>query len=70
MQSAWRDVVELLKQYREVRTEYWLNENLFTFSWWILLVTTAGIFIVWLIILDKKEYLRLSHTVFLLPLWE
>ncbi|GGP08918.1 CBO0543 family protein [Oceanobacillus neutriphilus] len=55
MQSTWKEVVELLQQYREVRTEYWFSENLFTFSWWILFFTTVGIFIVWLIILDKKR---------------
>ncbi|WP_339183427.1 CBO0543 family protein [Oceanobacillus sp. FSL W7-1293] len=55
MQSARSEVVELLQQYRELRTEYWLHENLFTISWWILFVTTVGIFIVWFIILDKKR---------------
>ncbi|CEI82621.1 hypothetical protein J18TS1_23990 [Oceanobacillus oncorhynchi subsp. incaldanensis] len=55
MQSTWRSVIEIFQQYRDTRTAYWLHENLFTISWWILFVTTVGIFIVWIIFLDKKR---------------
>ncbi|UJL47161.1 hypothetical protein KFZ58_04385 [Virgibacillus sp. NKC19-16] len=55
MQPTWQDVIELTEQFRDTRIEYWLNETLFTFSWWVLLVTTIGLFIVWFIILDKKR---------------
>ncbi|MCT1904303.1 CBO0543 family protein [Oceanobacillus sojae] len=55
MQSTWKDVIETFQQYRDTKLEYWLNENLFTLSWWILFVTTVGIFIAWFIILDKKR---------------
>lgn len=56
MQPAWQDIVDLTKQYRDIKLEYWLNENLFTLSWWILFITTAGIFIVWVVLLDKKNH--------------
>ncbi len=59
MQPTWRDVFQSLQQYRDVRMEHWLNENLFTSTWWILLVTTLGIFIIWLIVLDKKRILEI-----------
>ncbi|UUI04259.1 hypothetical protein NP439_06240 [Oceanobacillus jeddahense] len=65
MQPAWQDIVDLTKQYRDIKLEYWLNENLFTLSWWILFITTAGIFIVWVVLLDKKESLRLFFTDYL-----
>ncbi|GIO24851.1 CBO0543 family protein [Oceanobacillus sp. J11TS1] len=55
MQPTWQDVMELTKQFRDTKLEYWLNENLFTFSWWILFITTIGLFVVWLILLDKKR---------------
>lgn len=55
MQPTWQDVIELTKLFKDTKTEYWLHENLFTFSWWVLFITTIGIFIVWLIILDKKR---------------
>jgi len=59
MQPIWRDIIELSKQYREMKMEYWLNENLFSTSWWILFVTTIGIFIVWLVLLDKKRIIEI-----------
>lgn len=59
MQPTWRDVIESLQQHTAVKIEYWLNETLFTFSWWMLLVTTVGIFILWLILLDKKRILEI-----------
>lgn len=55
MQPTWQDVIEIVQQYKYIRMEYWLNENLFSFGWWVLLVTTIGLFIVWVIILDKKR---------------
>jgi len=55
MKSTWQDVIDITRQLRDTNMEYWLNENLFSFSWWILLVTTIGIFIIWFIILDKKR---------------
>lgn len=59
MQTTWKDIIELTKQYRDIRMEYWLNENLFTFGWWVLLVTTIVVFVVWIIILDKKRILEI-----------
>ncbi|WP_040983949.1 CBO0543 family protein [Oceanobacillus jeddahense] len=55
MQPNWQDVKELTKQTMDIKTEYWLHENLFTSSWWILLVTTIIVLIIWLILLDKKR---------------
>ncbi|KGR79897.1 CBO0543 family protein [Ureibacillus sinduriensis] len=55
MQTSWQEVAKLSEQYSSTRLEYWLNETLFTISWWVLLATTLGLCIVWVIILDKKR---------------
>lgn len=55
MNPVWQDIVELTKQYRMIRIEYWLNEVLFSSNWWILLVVAMTLFITWIIILDKKR---------------
>lgn len=55
MHLSWQDVLEVTQQYRYTKTEYWLSENLYTLSWWILLVTSIFLFIIWIIILDKKR---------------
>lgn len=59
MQSNWQNIIELFGQYKNAKWEYWLNETLFNSNWWILFVTTAGIFIVWVIILDKKRFFEI-----------
>ncbi|MUV37841.1 hypothetical protein JNUCC1_01647 [Lentibacillus sp. JNUCC-1] len=55
MQPTWQEVLELTQQFRDAKIEYWLNENLFTFSWWVLFVTTIAAFAGWIMILDKKR---------------
>lgn len=55
MQLTWQEVLEELQQARNSRIEYWLNEIVFTLNWWILLVVTVVLLIVWLIILDKTR---------------
>lgn len=62
---TWQDVIELSRLYRDTKLEYWLNENLFTFSWWILLITTIGAIIVWFILLDKKRIFEIITYGFL-----
>ncbi|MFC4661796.1 CBO0543 family protein [Oceanobacillus aidingensis] len=59
MQPTWQDIFDLAKQSRDMKLEYWLNENLFTPSWWILFVTTIGAFIIWLVLLDKKRIMEM-----------
>lgn len=55
MQPTWQNINKLFKQYEDAKIEYWLSENLFTLNWWILFVTTVGLVIVWIIILDKRK---------------
>jgi|SRR5690625_1475687 len=55
MEHTWSEVIELLKQYRDIKWEHWLHESLFSFSWWVLFITSVVALVVWLIILDKKR---------------
>lgn len=55
VQTDWQEVLELANQYRSTRLDYWIHEVLFSFQWWILLIVTIALIIVWLIILDKKR---------------
>ncbi|KGR79265.1 CBO0543 family protein [Ureibacillus sinduriensis] len=55
MQSTWQDVLELTEQYKYTKIEYWFSENVYTLSWWILLVSSIVLFLIWIIILDKKR---------------
>ncbi|MDN4494709.1 CBO0543 family protein [Ureibacillus aquaedulcis] len=65
MQTSWQEVVQISQQYRNARVEYWLSETLFNFSWWILLVTTLGLFVIWVILLDKKRVFEILSYGFL-----
>lgn len=59
MHPTWQEVQELTQQFRNIKTEYWLSENVFTLSWWILSVTSLCLLIVWIIILDKKRIMEI-----------
>ncbi|WP_059103430.1 CBO0543 family protein [Shouchella shacheensis] len=59
MQPTWQDVTRFTQQFRDAKMEYWLNENVCSFSWWLLLGTTIGSVVVWLIILDKKRIVEI-----------
>lgn len=60
MQASWEDVVEITRRFNNIQLEHWLNDTLFTFNWWILLITTLVLFFVWLIILDKKRIFEIA----------
>ncbi|MBB5172280.1 CBO0543 family protein [Texcoconibacillus texcoconensis] len=53
--TTWDDIVELSQQLKEANFDYWLNENVFTFNWWLLFVLSVSLFIIWIAILDKKR---------------
>lgn len=59
MKSTWQNTLEIAKEYRLVRIEYWLNEVLFSLNWWILLITAVSLLITWIIILDKQRKLEI-----------
>lgn len=59
MEPTWQDILEIANQYSMNRIEYWQNDVLFSFNWWILLVTTISLVITWIIILDKKRKLEI-----------
>ncbi|WP_026909141.1 CBO0543 family protein [Paucisalibacillus globulus] len=65
MQISWQEVVEYTQRSKSLRMEYWFTETLFSFSWWILLVTTIGHCIVWFVILDRKRIFEILTYGFL-----
>lgn len=54
------DIVGLQRLLRDKEIEHWLNETLFSFNWWLLLITTIAIFILWIIILDKNRIIEIA----------
>jgi hypothetical protein len=55
MQTNWQKVVELTNMLKDVQVKHWLHETLFTFNWWLLLLTPILSLIVWLMIVDKSR---------------
>ncbi|OLO37126.1 hypothetical protein BTR23_14450 [Alkalihalophilus pseudofirmus] len=56
---TWDDVLKLRLKLKEANFEYWLNENLFTFSWWFLLITMFLFFISWWLLLEKSRMMEM-----------
>lgn len=57
--QTWNEVVELRIILKETNLQYWINENLFSFSWWFLLISMVIFWIFWWIILDKSKIIEI-----------
>lgn len=56
---SWDEILEVRNLSKELLLNYWLNETLFTFNWWFLLLSTSIFFIVWVIVLDKTRIIEI-----------
>jgi hypothetical protein len=56
---TWKDVMELRIKLKEANYEYWLNENLFTVSWWLLLIAMVLACVLWWRSLDKSKIMEI-----------
>jgi predicted neutral ceramidase superfamily lipid hydrolase len=52
---SFDEILELHKKITEMRIEYWLNHVLFTFQWWLLLLSLIVPWIIWWRIVDRKR---------------
>ncbi|MDQ1914405.1 CBO0543 family protein [Paenibacillus sp. GD4] len=54
------DVHEAAMHLNEVRISYWTSHTVFSYSWWFLLISTAGAFLLWIKLVDRKRLLEIS----------
>ncbi|MGG0552577.1 CBO0543 family protein [Priestia aryabhattai] len=47
--------IEIQKQFADLQKEHFFESTLFSYQWWILIATTLILWIVWLLIVDKKR---------------
>src|SRR5699024_7517726 len=59
VQLKWQDILELANNYRANRIEFWINEVLFSLQWWILLITSIGFIVIWIVILDRTMVIEI-----------
>lgn len=53
MENQWENIVEIRQKLRDAYLENWLNNNLFSFNWWVILVSIIAFSILWWKLLDK-----------------
>ncbi|MFC4559793.1 CBO0543 family protein [Virgibacillus kekensis] len=58
MENSWR-TSELKDQHTETDIQVWLDYELFSWNWWILVVFLIVPWIIWLIVYDRKILLEL-----------
>ncbi|MCT2537081.1 hypothetical protein NC661_06080 [Aquibacillus koreensis] len=58
--AKWEEIIQMRRQIRDMMLDYWLTSVVFTFNWWLLLITTISLFIIWMIVLDKKRIIEIS----------
>ncbi|MDG5786311.1 hypothetical protein QA612_02330 [Evansella sp. AB-P1] len=52
---SFDDIREVHQKLVELRLEYWINDNLFTFQWWLLLFLLIGPWIIWWKVVHKER---------------
>ena len=74
-EKKWKTIIEIREYMWTLLLDYWKTHTLFSFNWWFLFVTTIGVLILWLWLLDKSRVIEiitfgllLSTIVFILDL--
>jgi hypothetical protein len=57
--SQWEQIVRERIKLREMELAYWIKYNLFTFNWWLILLTIITFWIVWWRFLDKNRLVEI-----------
>lgn len=47
--------IQIQKQFADLQKEHFFENTLFSYQWWILVATTVILWIVWLLVVDKKR---------------
>ncbi len=55
----YNEIQTIHEQLSDLRLEYFLNQNLFTFQWWILLIALIVPWIIWWKFVDRKRIFRI-----------
>ncbi|WP_101845444.1 CBO0543 family protein [Halobacillus sp. Marseille-P3879] len=58
MTETYEKIRNMHEQLTEMRYDYWISYNVFTFQWWLLLIVLIIPWIVWWKLVDKR---RLNH---------
>ncbi|MFA9557529.1 CBO0543 family protein [Evansella sp. AB-rgal1] len=52
---SFQEIREVHHQLVDMRLEYWLHNNVFTFQWWLLLVVLIVPWFIWWMFVDKRR---------------
>lgn len=52
---TFKEVIKAHDYYGQLKEEYFLENVLFSYQWWFLLLLTIGLWVCWLVIVDKKR---------------
>jgi hypothetical protein len=53
-----KELIELNNKINNVRNDYWINEVIFSFNWWVLLLLTFIPWLLWWKAVDKKRLIE------------
>ncbi|ADU29655.1 CBO0543 family protein [Evansella cellulosilytica] len=56
---TYEDIKIIHEKLVSMRLEYWLEHNVFTFQWWLLLTILVVPWLVWWLFVDKKNISRI-----------
>jgi hypothetical protein len=51
----WKELIKTRIQYKDVNFKYWMQSNLFSLAWWIMLITFIVLWVIWWKYLNKTK---------------
>jgi hypothetical protein len=58
---TWEQLTNLRLQEQELMLKYWLQSNLFTFQWWLIVLVPLLLWIVWWRQVDRRRFREITY---------
>ncbi|MFA1820575.1 CBO0543 family protein [Virgibacillus oceani] len=62
MTELFEQIVNIQSQYQQMQMDYWLNHNLFSGIWWLIVIINLSSLLLFIVLMDKKNILLMTLT--------
>lgn len=56
----YEEIVDIRRKLRDMELQHWLNDDLFSFNWWLILVLTIVFWMVWFKVVDRRRLMEIT----------
>jgi hypothetical protein len=55
----WKEIIKIRNELHNKYSEYWLNNNLFSLAWWLMLILCISLWFIWWKLVNKTKLLEI-----------